>query len=161
MEVTIPADGDMPAPNPEAGYDDPHLTGDLCGFHLQYGVIIFPEACHSSELVDLIDIMLLGHWIEMRSVRQASGALRELAKLMPDTAERLLADGSTETIPLAHLKEGDLVLIRPGSSVSADGVVQEGESDVNEAMITGESRPVRKTPDSVVIAGTINGDACG
>ena len=110
------------------------------------------------ELVTLIDIMLLGHWIEMRSVRQASGALQELAKLMPDTGERLLPDGKTETVPVSDLKEADLVLIRPGASVPVDGEVQEGESDVNEAMLTGESRPVKKQAGAKVIAGTINGD---
>ncbi len=110
------------------------------------------------ELVTLIDIMLLGHWMEMRSVRQASGALDELAKLMPDTAERLLPDGSTETVPTSALKAGDVVLVRPGASIPADGEVVEGASRVSEAMITGESRPVRKEAGSAVIAGTINGD---
>jgi Cu2+-exporting ATPase len=110
------------------------------------------------ELVTLIDIMLLGHWIEMRSVRQASGALNELAKLMPDTAERIHPDGSTEEVPVSRLREGDLVLVRPGASIPADGEVQEGESDIDEAMITGESKPVGKGPGSRVIAGTINGD---
>jgi Cu2+-exporting ATPase len=110
------------------------------------------------ELVTLIDVMLLGHWLEMRSVRQASGALNELAKLMPDIAERIHPDGSIEEIPANELRSGDLVLIRPGSSVPADGVVIEGESDVNEAMITGESKPVKKTPGESVIGGTINSD---
>jgi Cu2+-exporting ATPase len=110
------------------------------------------------ELVTLIDIMLLGHWIEMRSVRQASGALNELAKLMPDEAERIQQDGSTETVSVQQLQNGDLVLVRPGASVPADGEVQEGQSDVNEAMITGESKPVSKNPGDEVIAGTINGD---
>jgi Cu2+-exporting ATPase len=110
------------------------------------------------ELVTLIDIMLLGHWIEMRSVRQASGALGELARLLPDTAERLLPDGRTEEVLVARLQEGDLVLVRPGASVPADGQVAEGESDVNEAMITGESRPVSKSPGERVIGGTINGE---
>jgi Cu2+-exporting ATPase len=110
------------------------------------------------ELVTLIDIMLLGHWIEMRSVRQASGALNELARLMPDTAERVLPDGSTEEVPATELEAGDLVLVRPGASVPADGVVAQGESDVNEAMITGESRPVFKAPEDRVITGTINGE---
>ncbi|HEY5156749.1 MAG TPA: copper-translocating P-type ATPase [Anaerolineales bacterium] len=110
------------------------------------------------ELVSLIDIMLLGHWIEMRSIRQASGALNELAKLMPDTAERSLPDGKTEIISTRDLHTGDLVLVRPGASVPADGEVQEGSSDVNEAMITGESKPVKKETGSRVIAGTINGD---
>ena len=110
------------------------------------------------ELVTLIDIMLLGHWIEMRSIRQASGALDQLAQLMPDTAERIDANGDTEVVPIDELKEEDLILVRPGASVPADGEVVEGESDVNEAMITGESKPVRKEKDSRVIAGTINGD---
>ena len=110
------------------------------------------------ELVTLIVIMLLGHWLEMRSVRQASGALNELAKLMPDTAERVRPDGSLETVAVSSLHSQDIVLVRPGTSVPADGEVVEGESDVNEAMITGESKPVKKTPESQVIAGTINGD---
>jgi Cu2+-exporting ATPase len=110
------------------------------------------------ELVTLIDIMLLGHWIEMRSVRQASGALNELAKLMPDTAERILPDGDTEEVPVSRLEEGDLLLVRPGASVPADGEIVEGESELNEAMITGESKPVHKEPGDQLIGGTINGD---
>ncbi len=110
------------------------------------------------EMALLIDVMLLGHWLEMRSVRQASGALNELAKLMPDDAERLRTDGSTETVPTSELRVGDLLLVRPGASVPADGEVVEGESHVNEAMITGESKPVGKEPHSRVIAGTVNGD---
>ena len=110
------------------------------------------------ELVTLIDIMLLGHWIEMRSVRQASGALNALAKLMPDTAERIRPDGSTETVPASQLRSGDRVLVRPGASIPADGEVIEGESAVNEAMITGESKPVSKAPGARVIGGAINGD---
>jgi P-type Cu2+ transporter len=84
--------------------------------------------------------------------------LNELAKLMPDEAERIKPDGSTETIAAASLRTGDLLLVRPGASVPADGEVTEGESSVNESMITGESRPVDKEPGSNVIAGTINGD---
>ena len=110
------------------------------------------------ELVTLIDIMLLGHWLEMRSVRQASGALNELAKLMPDTAERIHHGDMTETVPVSTLKHGDLVLVRPGASVPADGEVTEGHSNVNEAMITGESAPVHKMAGAKVIAGTINGE---
>jgi len=110
------------------------------------------------ELVTLIDIMLLGHWIEMRSVRQASGALNALAKLMPDTAEHIMPDGSIHTLPVSSLKTGQLVLVRPGASVPADGVVAEGESDVNESMITGESLPVKKIPGAKVIAGSLNSD---
>ena len=110
------------------------------------------------ELVTLIDVMLLGHWIEMRSVRQASGAVDALAKLMPDTAEHIMPDGSIHTMPVSMLEPDQLVLVRPGASVPADGVVEEGESDVNESMVTGESKPVRKTAGSKVIAGTINSD---
>jgi Cu2+-exporting ATPase len=110
------------------------------------------------ELVTLIDIMLLGHWIEMRSVRQASSSLDELAKLMPDEAERIDQTGNTETVPVSALKQGDLVLIRPGSSVPVDGEVVEGSSSVNEAMISGESKPVDKRVGDRVIAGAINGD---
>jgi len=109
------------------------------------------------ELVTLIDIMLLGHWIEMRSIRQASGALQELAKLLPDTAERIDDAGNRETVPVSDLSSGDLLLVRPGASIPADGEVEAGTSDVNEAMITGESRPVKKSPNDKVIAGTING----
>ena len=94
----------------------------------------------------------------MRSVRQASGALNELAKLMPDTAERIHHGDNTETVPVSSLKREDLVLIRPGASVPADGEVVEGHSNVNEAMITGESVPVHKMAGAKVIAGTINGE---
>ncbi|MDS0301064.1 copper-translocating P-type ATPase [Halogeometricum sp. S1BR25-6] len=121
-------------------------------------VVVLPGMDFFWELVTLIDIMLLGHWIEMRSVRQASGALGELAKLLPDTAERLTDDGGTEEVPVTELEEGDVVLVRPGASVPADGVVKEGDSDVNESMITGESRPVSKEAGEEVIGGTINGE---
>ena len=110
------------------------------------------------ELVTLIDIMLLGHWLEMRSVRQASGALNELAKLMPDTAERIIKGSTTETVSVTDLKHGDLILVRPGTNVPADGEVVGGFSDVSEAMITGESKPVHKHKGEKVIAGTLNGD---
>jgi Cu2+-exporting ATPase len=110
------------------------------------------------ELVTLIDIMLLGHWIEMRSIRQASGAMNELAKLMPDTAEQIQSDGTVKQIETSALKKGDLILVRPGASVAADGLVEEGISDVNESMITGESKPIKKVVGASVIAGTINGD---
>ncbi|WP_404381692.1 heavy metal translocating P-type ATPase [Caenispirillum salinarum] len=110
------------------------------------------------ELVTLIDVMLLGHWIEMRSVRQASGALDELAKLLPDTAERIGEGGRTEEVPVTELEKGDLVLVRPGASVPADGTVKDGESEVNEAMITGESKAVPKGPGDEVVGGTVNGD---
>jgi Cu2+-exporting ATPase len=109
------------------------------------------------ELATLIAVMLLGHWIELRSVGQAQGALRELAKLLPDTAERLLPSGETETVEVSQLRVGDRLLIRPGASIPADGVVVEGDSSVNEAMITGESRPLHKHSGERVIGGTVNG----
>ncbi|XVH33320.1 heavy metal translocating P-type ATPase (plasmid) [Haloferacaceae archaeon DSL9] len=110
------------------------------------------------ELVTLIVIFLLGHWIEMRSVRRASGALDELAALMPDTAERITEDGETEEVRVDSLETDDLVLVRPGSNIPADGVVEEGESNVSEALITGESRPIKKKLDDEVIGGTTNQD---
>lgn len=119
-------------------------------------LVLSTESSFFWELVTLIDIMLLGHWIEMRSVRQASGALDELAQLMPDTAERILEDGSTEEVKVSELEKGDKVLIRPGSSIPADGEVIEGESSVDESMITGESQPVNKKLGDEVIGGTVN-----
>jgi Cu2+-exporting ATPase len=121
--------------------------------------VVFPtQSAFFWELVTLIDVMLLGHWIEMRSVRRASSALDELATLMPDTAERVTANGDVEEIPVSALSAGDIVLVRPGASVPADGVVVEGDSEIDESMITGESKPVSKAPDDEVIGGTINGD---
>ncbi len=108
------------------------------------------------ELATLVTIMLLGHWIEMRSIQRAEGALTELAKLLPDTAMRI-SNEIEEQVAVHELRRGDVVLVRPGESVPADGVVRTGESDVNEAMITGESRPVRKRVGDSVVAGTING----
>jgi P-type Cu2+ transporter len=107
------------------------------------------------ELATLVDIMLLGHWIEMRAVGRARGAVAELARLLPDEAERVVP-GGTESVPVEEIRVGDLVLVRPGGRVPADGVVEEGESHVNEAMITGESRPVAKRRGDRVIAGSIN-----
>jgi len=109
------------------------------------------------ELATLVTIMLLGHWIEMRSIAQAQGALNELAKLLPDTATRVTDQGE-ESVPVGDLQEGDIVLIRPGESVPVDGTVQKGASTVNEAMLTGESRPVQKNEGDEVIAATINGE---
>lgn len=106
------------------------------------------------ELSTLITIMIFGHWMEMRSVMNAQGALKELAKLLPDTAE--LNNG--QKVSVFQLKLGDVVLVRPGTKVPVDGVIIEGSSSVNEAMITGESELVRKIKDSEVIAGTVNGN---
>jgi Cu2+-exporting ATPase len=115
----------------------------------------FPGSDLWWELATLVTVMVLGHWIEMRSISQAQGALKELAKLLPDTAERIVGD-RTETAAVSDLRDGDLVLIRPGAGIPADGLVRDGSSDVNESMITGESRPVRKEPGAKVIAGTVN-----
>jgi Cu2+-exporting ATPase len=112
------------------------------------------------ELATLVTIMVLGHWIEMRSVTQAEGALNELAKLLPSRATRVTAgpngEEREEEVPLDALREGDLLLVRPGQNIPADGIVERGESEVNEAAITGESRPVRKQPGDTTIAGTVN-----
>ena len=108
------------------------------------------------ELATLVTIMLLGHWIEMHSIGQAQGALKELAKLLPDMAVRITADG-TEDVPVSDLRDGDLVLVRPGAGVPADGVVTDGQSWVNESMLTGESKPVEKDVGLKVVAGTVNG----
>jgi len=109
------------------------------------------------ELATLIDIMLLGHWIEMKSVLSASRALEELARLMPDEAHRI-EDGETVEVKLEEVEKGDLLLVKPGEKIPADGAVKKGESYVNEAMVTGESKPVEKGEGDEVIGGTINGE---
>ncbi len=108
------------------------------------------------ELSTLVTIMLLGHWFEMASIAHAEGALTELAKLLPDEAELVTGD-DTRIVPLGELKVHDTVLVRPGAKIPADGIVTEGESDVNESMLTGESAPVPKRKDTPVTAGTVNG----
>jgi len=108
------------------------------------------------ELATLVTVMLLGHWMEMRAVGSAQNALQELAKLLPDTAERLV-DGRSEIVPVDQLRPGDLLLVRPGMQVPSDGVVEDGQSQVNESMMTGESRPVDKRTGDEVIGGTVNG----
>lgn len=108
------------------------------------------------ELATLVTIMLLGHWLEMASVSNAQGALKELAKLLPDIAEKVTPKGTVK-VAISELKVGDRVLVRPGSSVPIDGEVIKGESDINESMLTGESMPVKKSIKDSVIAGTING----
>ena len=110
------------------------------------------------ELATLIVIMLLGHWIEMKSVMGASKALEELVKLMPETAHRILPDGMTEDVPVKKLREGDEELVKPGENIPIDGLVFDGESAVNESMVTGESVPVDKGKEDEVIGGSINGE---
>ena len=106
------------------------------------------------ELATLITIMLLGHWLEMRSIAQARGALAALAELLPDTAERVTVD-ATEVVALAQLRDDDVILVRPGARIAADGIVIEGAADVDESLITGESRPVSKRVGDGVIAGAV------
>lgn len=110
------------------------------------------------ELATLIDIMLLGHWIEMKSIMGASRALEELAKLMPSTAHLLLQDGTLKDVPTSDLKAADKVVVRPAEKVPADGTVISGASSVNESMLTGESKPVYKKDGDTVIGGSINGE---
>lgn len=111
------------------------------------------------ELATLIDIMLLGHWVEMRSVMGASRALEELVMLMPSEAHRLRGDGSTEDVPVSELRKGDRVLVKPGEKIPTDGVIAEGRTTVNEAMLTGESKPVEKGEGDKAIGGSINGES--
>lgn len=110
------------------------------------------------ELATLIDIMLLGHWIEMKSILGASRALEELVKLLPSEAHLLLPDGTTKDVPISDLKPGDKVLVKPGEKIPVDGIVVDGASSVNEAMLTGESKPVEKKKGYEVIGGAINGE---
>lgn len=109
------------------------------------------------ELSTLIAVMLFGHWVEMKAVQGTQGALKELAALLPDTAE-VIRDGETQQVSLDELKEGETVLVKPGAKIPADGVIVEGRSSVDESIVTGESKPVSKNVEDEVIAGTINGD---
>lgn len=106
------------------------------------------------ELALLVTIMLLGHWLEMRALGETQNALAALAALVPDEAERIV-DGQSEIIPASQLRTGDLVLVRPGSSVPADGVIEEGRAEFDESMITGESRPVEHSAGDNIVAGTV------
>jgi Cu2+-exporting ATPase len=120
----------------------------------------FPGMPLWEELATLVVIMLLGHWLEMRSIAQAEGALGELAKLLPGMAVRITGEGAAEhveEVPVSALREQDIVLIRPGAGIPADGVVRSGASAINEALITGESSAVAKAVGAKVIAGTVNG----
>ncbi|HVF14832.1 MAG TPA: copper-translocating P-type ATPase [Acidimicrobiales bacterium] len=111
------------------------------------------------ELALLITIMLLGHWLEMRALGQARSALAALAELLPDDAERVGAGGEIETVAIAELQPGDVVLVRAGGRVPADGVIVEGDAELDESMVTGESRPVAKGPGADVVAGTVATDS--
>jgi Cu2+-exporting ATPase len=111
------------------------------------------------ELAALVTIMLLGHWQEMKAIGQAQGALAALAELLPDDAERVGDGGEIEVVPVAGLRPGDVVLVRSGARVPADGAIVEGEAELDESMITGESRPVAKGPGDRVVAGTVSTDS--
>lgn len=124
-------------------------------------VVVFglPGKVFFWELATLIDIMLAGHWIEMRSVMGASSALQTLVKLMPAEAHLLLEDGSSKDVPLSNLQHGNKVLVKPGEKVPTDGEIVEGRTSLNEAMLTGESKPVEKARGDKVIGGAVNGEA--
>jgi Cu2+-exporting ATPase len=111
------------------------------------------------ELATLIDIMLLGHWIEMKSVMGASAALESLVRLMPAEAHLVAEDGSTREVPVTELNRGDRVLVKPGEKIPTDGTIVQGQTSVNEAMLTGESKPVEKAEGATVIGGAVNGEA--
>ena len=111
------------------------------------------------ELATLIDVMLLGHWIEMKSVMGASRALESLVQLMPSEAHRVTESGETEDVPVSELQPGQKVLVKPGEKIPIDGQITEGTTSVNQAMLTGESKPVEKTKGDEVIGGSVNGEA--
>ncbi len=111
------------------------------------------------ELALLVVIMLLGHWLEMKAIGQAQGALAALAELLPDVAERVTSTDQVETVPLTELQRGDVVLVRSGARVPADGEIIDGEAELDESMVTGESRPVPKRVGDRVVAGTVTTDS--
>ena len=127
-------------------------------FYSSAVVFGLPGSVFFWELVTLIDIMLLGHWIEMKSVLGASGALEALVRLLPATAHRFAADGEPEEVPVTDLKPGDRVLVKPGEKVPIDGVIIKGKSSFNESMLTGESRPVEKGEGQEAVGGAVNGE---
>src|SRR5437870_4503775 len=110
-------------------------------------------------LAPLIDIMLVGHWIEMKSVLGASAALESLVRLMPAEAHLVQSDGATRDVPVTELRRGQSVLVKPGEKIPTDGVIVDGHTSVNEAMLTGESKPVEKAKGAAVIGGSVNGEA--
>ncbi len=110
------------------------------------------------ELATLIDVMLLGHWIEMKSVVRASQSLQKLVKLMPSEAYKIINNGELQEVKVDELKQDDNVLIKPGDKIPVDGIIYDGKSNIDESMVTGESKPIRKQKDDHVIGGTINGN---
>ena len=134
------------------------LAISVAFFYSAAVVIAIPGKVFFWELVTLIDVMLLGHWVEMRSVMGASMALEQLAELMPADAHKLLPGGATEEVPISDLAVDDRVLVKPGEKIPVDGEVEEGDTSVNEAMLTGESKPVAKGIGAEVIGGSVNGE---
>ncbi|EEG76366.1 copper-translocating P-type ATPase [Dethiobacter alkaliphilus] len=118
----------------------------------------FPGDVLYWEMVTLIDIMLLGHWMEMKSILSASQALEKLMELMPDTAHLVTEDGETKEVKISKLKDDDVVLVKPGEKIPADGEIVDGKSYVDESMITGESKPVERKKSDNVIGGSVNGE---
>ncbi|MFC2099850.1 heavy metal translocating P-type ATPase [Candidatus Bipolaricaulota bacterium] len=130
----------------------------LAGYLFSVGsTFVFESVDFYWEISTLVAVLLLGHWLEMRAIRGTTGALRELLKLIPATAHRLV-EGQVEDVETSALVVGDILLVRPGEQVPLDGEVIDGQSDLNEAMVTGESRPVSKQPGDAIIGGTVNGD---
>jgi Cu2+-exporting ATPase len=127
-------------------------------FYSSFVVFGFPGATFFWEFATLVDIMLLGHYLEMRSVMGASRALEELSRLMPSEAHMVMPNGMVHDVSLENLNAGEMVLVKPGEKIPVDGQVLEGESAVNEAMLTGESKPVDKKAGSRVIGGSVNGE---
>jgi len=122
-------------------------------------VLGFPGMVFFWETATLIDIMLLGHWIELRSVLGASRALEQLVRLLPADAHRVRADGGMDDVPVTELRHGDRIVVKPGERIPTDGVVSEGRTTVDQALLTGESKPVERGPGEEVIGGAVNGEA--
>lgn len=138
------------------------LIGLAIGVAYGYSSLVvfgLPGGVFFWELATLIDVMLLGHWIEMKSVMGASGALEKLVALMPADAHRVKSDGGSEDVPVSELRHGDRVLVKPGEKIPIDGRIIEGVTSINESMLTGESRPVEKGEGDEVIGGSINGES--
>jgi Cu2+-exporting ATPase len=135
-------------------------TAISVAFFFSVGTVFFPTIGSDFfwELATLIDVMLLGHWIEARSLLGASRALEELVKIIPAEAH-LVKNGDIKDVPISELRRGDIILVRPGEKIPSDGVVVEGESYVNEALLTGESKPVHKANEDKVIGGAVNGES--